>query len=144
LLRFSNCSPLIGTVAFLSAESPSNIGSAQLYPAVYTSKLYRIVANDLVLALRAAARLAFLTPEVMYDWPTTPGVNLVTDKQTTPVREREADVCEIRLLTRIRELEAENAALRNAAGTFAELADRLNERLRSRQQSASEHPAADD
>jgi hypothetical protein len=84
-----------------------------------------------------------LTPEVIYDCPTTPGVNLVTDNETTPVREREADLCEIRLLTRIRELEAENAALRNAAGAFAELADRLNERLRSRQ-SASEHPAGDD
>jgi hypothetical protein len=79
----------------------------------------------------------------MHCWPTTPRVNFVTENKSTPVREREADLCEIRLQTRIRELEAENAALRNAAGAFAELADRLNERLRSRQ-SASEHPAADD
>ena len=67
----------------------------------------------------------------------------MTENKSTPVREREADLCEIRLLTRIRELEAQNAVLRNAAGAFAELADRLNERLRN-QQGASEHSGADD
>ena len=63
----------------------------------------------------------------------------MNDKTSTPMREREADLSEIRLRARIDQLEAENAALRRASEAFAELADRLNERLRGHK-NAPERP----